>query len=241
MSEAVHGSDVVLEMNIDGQFYPVLCGTDCEFSCSPEFLEKTANDTATSKRWRKRIEEFSASVSGLTKLPNTESLSFFYMLQSSVRRSVQEFRHTFTDDTGASNILLYSAHIGQQSINGPVGDFANARIELKIDGDITIEEVAPPVTGEYDVLADWWSAVAGQNYISGNSSGNTDGTAYALLSTDIIMHVEVENQIMYKKVGTPGVGDPWYDFITSPSIKLETSLTFGGGEKVFVMWKRLIP
>lgn len=240
MSEAVHGSDVILEMKIDGEYYPILCATDCSFNCSPEFLERTANDTATSRRWRKRIEEFTASITGLTRLSNDESLSFFYMLQSSVRRTVQEYRQTFTDDTGASNILIYSAHIGEQSISGPVGDFASGTIELKIDGDIEIQEVAPPVTGEYETLADWWQAVNGQDYISGNSSGNTDGTAYALLSTDKIIHVEVENQILYKKVGTPAAGDPWYDFITSPSIKVQTHLTFDGSERVFVMWKRLI-
>ncbi len=128
MADAVHGQDVVLEMKVDGEFYPILCATDCVFTASPEFLERSTGDTSTSRKWRKRIEEFSASVSGLTKLPNDASLSFFYMLQSSVRRTVQEFRQTFTDNTGASNIILYSAHIVQQSISGPVGDFANCTI-----------------------------------------------------------------------------------------------------------------
>lgn len=244
MAEAIHGKNVIIEMYITDTYYPILCGTDCTFSRTPEFIPITSTTSGLFREFMVRREEWVMSVSGLTKIANAATLTFFYMLQTSVRRTRQLVRITFTDSDGASKQITGNVLIGQMDINGPFSDFSQCTIELKGTGAYVIEDTEDPVATDYNYYSDYWQTVNGQNYISGNSSGTSNAsptpfTAFALLSTDVIIGVAVEGTGFEQVTGTPGNRE--YQFSTSPvRINFASDLIFDGTQRVFVMIKRAV-
>lgn len=232
----IRGKDVIIEMSVDGVYYPVLCGTDCTFNTTPEFIEKTSATSGLFREFEKRLEEWTMSVNGLSYVENSTTLSFFYMLQTSVRRSDQAFRMTFVDENTDSIAIIGRAFIGESSITGPASDFANASISLKGNGAFTMAVVPPPVPADtFEVLADWWLPNAGTSSITGASTGNTDGTNYTLTEDDELLQVVVENMQMYEVNGTPQAGEPQYQFAGGTVV---FAMEFDGSQKVFIMFKR---
>lgn len=236
MAEVVFGSDVVLEMKVEEEFFPVLCATDCQFSSNPEFIEKTSADSGTSREWMKRIEEFAASVSGLTKIHNDTALSFFYMLQTSVRRASHDFRMTFTDSDGNQNVIVFTALIGAQSISGPAGDFANCSIEFKITGPIDLTEEDPPPPGEFTEIidADYWILAEGATFVDGPSVEKA-------LSLEAVEVLEVDREgIEYDVTTSTPSGRKCKHNNTTGIVSFDTALPGNpGGETVWIITKRI--
>lgn len=77
MPEAIFGNNVVIEMDVDGNFIEILCGTDCTFSRTPEFIPVTSSGSGLFREFLQRREEWAMSVSGLTKIENAATLTFF--------------------------------------------------------------------------------------------------------------------------------------------------------------------
>jgi hypothetical protein len=231
MAEVVF-DDVIIEMKVADTFYPVLCATSCQFSTNPEFIEKTSADSGTSREWMKRIEEFAASVGGLTLIHNDVALSFFYMLQGAVRRGLHDFRMTCVDPDGAQSVIVFSALIGPQTLSGSATDFANCTIELKVTGGIELTEEDPPPPGEFTeiIRADYWNFPAGQTFIDGTSVEN----GYSLESVEVL---EVDREHIESDVVTsaPGNGQCKHNNLTGV-------ITFNpdepsNGETVWVIFK----
>lgn len=240
----VYGREVVLEMLVSGVYYPVLCATDCSFTRSPEVIEKTSPSSGLFKEFMTRREEWSMSVSGLTKIENAAALTFFYILQTSVRRLAQDIRITFTDSDGDSKQITGTVLIGEQIISGPASDFSNCSIEMKGTGAFAIADTAPPIPGTFDIFSDYWQTVNGQSYIDGASSGTSpaavaNGGAFTLAATnDEILEVSLEGD-EYDVIlsGTPG--NRQCKFTTSPvRITFQAGVVFDGTQRVFVEFKR---
>lgn len=235
MADAILGKNAVLEVKYEGVYYPVLCATDIRFTRSPEFIEKTGPNSGLFREYAIRIEEWSASASGLTKVENDASLSFFWMLQTSIRRIAQDIRITF-DDLVDSIQISGKAFIGNMDINGPVSGFSEATIELKGTGVITSAPVAPPIPPEIEIISDWWETVNGQNYIDGPSTGETNGTQYTLESTDEILEVDVEGT-QYDLISSGAPGNREAKFTVSPQ-RITVRDNFDGTQRVYVEFKR---
>ena len=147
MSEPVHGTHCILSMWDTDQYYPVLCGTDTTYVCTPEMIERTGPSSGPARQWFRRIEEHRSSVTGLTKVENDTALTFWYLLQTAKRRESQLFKQTFADADGNFKSITGQALIGTQSINGPVDEFSTATIEILWDGEPSMDVIAPPSTG----------------------------------------------------------------------------------------------
>lgn len=241
MAEPIFGNEVIVEILIDDNYEPVLCGTDCVFTRSPEIIETTNPTSGLFKEWMIRREEWDISVSGLTKIANNAALTFFYMLQTSIRRLRQTARITFTDIDGADIQISGNVLIGQESIIGSSIDFAQCTIELKGTGPFTIEDVTPPVPLVFDIISDWWQTVNGDTFITGASSGQTDGTNYTLTISDEILEVDVEGTEFDLVSVTPTVGKRECKFMTSPvRIQFPSDLIFDGTQRVYVEFKRFV-
>lgn len=196
MADPVLGRNAVLEMLVNGEYYPVLCATDCRFTRTPEFITKTTTSSGLFREFMVRREEWSMSVSGLTKIQNDAAITFFYLLQNSVRRLEVAVRITYTDDTGDSKMISGNVLIGQMEINGPISGFSEASIEFKGTGAYSVGETIDPPATACQVYADYWSFPAGETYIQGTSvvhgytleavtiiSVDREGLAYDLIST----------------------------------------------------------
>lgn len=239
MAEAIFGEQVIIEMLVDSTYEPILCGTDCVFTRTPELIETTTPTSGLFKEFMIRREEWDITVSGLTKVANNAALTFFYMLQTSVRRLTQTVRITFTDVDGADIQISGEVLIGPESISGPSTDFAQCSIELKGTGAFTIGSVTPPDPESFDALSDYWQTVAGQNYISGASSGEFTGTAFTIADTDTIIDVDVEGTGYNHIQGTPTDGERECHYnSTTDRLEFPSDLIFDGNQRVFVEIKR---
>lgn len=244
MAEPIFGSGVIVEMLVGASYEPILCGLDCVFTRTPELIETTNPTSGGFKDFAVRREEWGVTVSGLTKVANNAALTFFYMLQTSIRRLKQAIRITFTDIDGADIQISGNVLIGQESISGPSTDFAQCNIELKGSGPFVIADVTPPTENEFAILSDWWPTVNGNNYIDGASSGQSDsaidnGGPFTLLLTDTILEVDMEGTEFDPVTGTPTVGRREFKFQTSPALILFPSdLIFDGSQRVYVEFKR---
>jgi hypothetical protein len=235
MSSVIHGKDVVLEMLISGQYYPVLCATDCSFNRSIEFTDITGPDTGTFGKILPLIESWAMNVSGLTKVENDLVLTFFYILQTGVRRQSATVRITFTDDAAASKQISGSVYFGNMSIAGGISDFATGDIEMRGDGAYSIgDTIDPPLASIDNIFGDWWPTTGGQNYIDGASSewGYT-------LEAKQILGVARSHQI-YDVItsGTPTNYQCKHNNITGV-ITFDTSIPFNAGETVWVIFKEV--
>lgn len=245
MSEAILGRGVIVEMLVEDEYTPVLCGTDCSFVRTPELIETTNPTSGAWKDFSIRREEWGVTVSGLTKIANNAALTFFYMLQTSVRRLKQDIRITFTDPDGADIQISGSVLIGQESISGPVTDFAQCSIEFKGCGSFLIEDVTPPTPLELDVFSDYWTTTNGQNYVDGTSSATSpsavaNGGGFNLGATDTILEVEVEGtEFEVITSGTPGNRECKFNNTTF-ILLFAADMIFDGTQRVFVEFKRTV-
>jgi hypothetical protein len=243
MAEAVFGTGVVVEMLDDVEYYEVLCGLDCTFTRTPEIIETTNPTSGRSRAFMIRREEWDISVSGLTKIANDTSLTFFYMLQTSIRWLEKTIRVTFTDADGANVQISGTVLIGAESISGPATDFAQCSIEFKGIGPFTITGVLPPAELEYILYSDWWETINGDNYIAGSSSGLSPsavlfGGPFNLGATDVILDVAVDGD-HYNLIdsGTPGNLECKFDNGLG-QITFAADLIFDGTQRVYVEFKR---
>lgn len=236
MANPVLGADAVLEIKVDDTYYPALCATDMRYFYTPEFIEKTGPTSGLFSEYDVRLQSWGCTLNGLTKIANDTVLSFFYLLQTSVRRVRQDIRLTFTDDESNSKQITGYAFIGSSEITGPVSGFCEATVELKGTGPFTIADVEPPTPETFDVLSDYWTTTNGLNYITGASAINS----YTLDSdTDEILEVAMEG-VQYDVVsGTPTAGTRTCQFNTSNDrIVFPSDVVFDGAQRVFVEFKR---
>lgn len=237
MTYPVKGEDVVVELLVDAVYYPVLCGLDCTFSREVEFVNIRTSDSSVFEEVMPRRERWGITVNGVTKIENDTALTFFYLLQTSVRRNTHTIRVTFEDEAGDSKEITGTVYIGNESISGPVNDYANGSIEFRGTGAFTIQDVTPPVEPDIEIFSDYWVPTNGNSYISGASSGSYTGTAYTLTATDVILEVRMEGTNFEVVSGTPTTGERQCQFDTG-TLRVNFPITFDGTQKVFVMFKR---
>lgn len=239
MSYPVRGENVIVELMVDAVYYPVLCGTDCTFTREVEFVPIRTADSSLFDEVMPRREGWGITVNGVTKIENDTVLTFFYLLQTSIRRSTHSIRVTFEDEAGDAKEITGTVYIGSESITGPLSDYANATIEFKGTGAFTIQDVTPPDEPEYDYFSDYWTPNNGNNYIGGASSGSYTGTSYTLAATDTILEVRLEGTNYELVTGTPTNGERQCKFNTSLfRIEFPAALVLDNTQRVFVFFKR---
>lgn len=222
----VHGKNTVLEVFSVDTWYPVLCGTDLSFTSTMEMVESTGPNSVLFRERKARLQDWNASVSGLTTLENGTSVSFFYMLQQSVRRTLQQIRLSFQDDEGSYKRITGNALIETMGISGPYSDFSNATISFLGSGAYEIDAISAPSTPiEY---ADYWTTVAGNSYINGTSAVHTyDLTGKTVL---LVFRSGVEHTL----VTTTPSGRQCKFTSGTGRIDFDTSIPFESGETVTV-------
>lgn len=230
--EPIHGKDTLLSIKIDAEFYPVLCAVDMTFSCSQETILATTVDTGIWRRKRLRnLSEWNVSISGLTKIDNTDGqVSFFYLLQQNIRGSEQIIQIMFTDADGNIQVLEGTVIIPSLSINANVNSFDDANIVFEGAGEVTIQEAVSDVESDIcdELLSDTWTMAEGENSISGVGEG---GKSFAGKE---ILEVDVEGTQYDYSATTPGNREYSYN---GTDISVEAAAP-EFGQKVFVLWKQ---
>lgn len=226
--------DCLMELLVSDTWYPILCQSEMKFHLTQEVILKTGPASGLFREKTTRFAEANATATGLTAINNGVTISAFYLLQESVRTKTQTIRLTYTDKAGVSTEINGDAIIVDTDIGATVGDFCTATIDFQFSGSFDIQDVSSP-SGPQDEDADTWETTAGQNYISGLSTGWRTGVQKTLVGKEIL---EVDREGMqYDFIGnnvTPGNRQCSWD-TTLNRLVFETD--FNPGETVFVIFR----
>lgn len=226
----LNGRQAELSLRIDGVFYPLLCAMSCSFQYDHEEVLLTSRNSGKWRERKTRICDWGFSLTGLTKVDNTDGqVSFFYLLTEAVRGTSQYMRLKFTDaDGNVKNIYGYVL-------------IKQGQIEAAISGFSTASQFFPG-TGAFST-----DAVAGYSpddlfklYL------DTTPGAYEVSHADLggateIMLVEREDAFYKEVTGTPvGRRVKFTDNTTSGTLTFDSTLPFNPGEIVYVGFKKPI-
>ncbi len=240
MANTVKAKNIQVYLKVDATYYPIFCGKTMRFSLEQDEVETTNVDSGSARAYEAGMSNALLEVSGVTTIDNSNSrISITYLQSISVRQQVQDWKITLTPDTGTAKNYTFRGVIRSTDFDKALPGYSQSNLVVRVSGNITIDTVDPPPTGEYTYHADWWDSVNAQNYVSGQSTGFTDGTQYTLQATDVILAVEVESQTMYAVTGTPTNGEPEYKYDTSTQrVNFPAAFIFDGSQRVYIMFKR---
>lgn len=230
MPNPVQGKNVALSILVDASYLPILCATDCATHINRERIEKTGPNSATYRQWMIRLSEMITTVSGLTKINNDTSVTFFYMLQLGNQLDEKTFQLTFEDDE--NNLFSYvgAGLIGNQSINGPATDFSNASIEILWNGYPTVDTIPAPSVSEETIEALYIPVVAGEVSVHHVDLEQTGVT---------ILQVRRNGLSQTETTGTPGNGE--FKFVGGAGngdVFTDTSIPYEVDEQdIYVLYK----
>lgn len=224
MSTPAYGENCTLSIKVADVYYPILCGTDLSYTRTPEFIEKTGPTSGFSREYVVRIEDWAASVSGLTMIENGSTISFFYILQEAVRRAVQDIKLHFEDQDGNYKEITGQALIGTMNISGPVTNFSNATIELRGTGDFEMDVIPPP-------------AAAVENYIDIPIVEDEISVQDNVLIGKTVLQVRRNGGSLTMTTGTPGNLEYKFDTATG-EVFTDVNVPYVAGEQpIYVLYR----
>lgn len=230
--QAIHGRDVILELFITDQWYPVLCATDVTFRDELEVIYKTGPNSGLNREKATRLSEAFATVTGLSKMTNADGqIGFHYMFQEAVRRSVQQIRITFLDEDGNNNQLSGDAIIPVVEFSSSATDFMNATIEFAFTGAIEIEDLVQPPEPDESCDEPFPLYIEGAEGAYSVSHADLDGVEILLVMRESGPAVEITS-------GTPIDREFIYtDGSGIGTITFASGMTFNAGEIVYIQYK----
>lgn len=232
MSSVVFGRDMIMEVNVAGEWEVVGCADSCSFEFKNELIQKTDANAGLFRKRRVRMSDCSMSVHGLMTLENNATITPLYFLQEAVRRVEQDLRITFTDEAAVQKQIRGNFLLESAPIQGEVaGGFSEFDLDFQGTGGFTISAVSDDSGGiPGDVDWDWWEGVEGDNTITG--SGHY-GRSFA--GKDII-EVDREGTQYNEVTGTPTDGEKEFSQ-DGTTITFPSGNPFEAGTRVFVIWQ----
>lgn len=244
MGNYVQGKNIGGYLKVGGDYFPLFCGKSLTFAIQQDEIETTNIESGSYKDFEAGMTSAMMEVGGVTILDNTGGrIAVSYLMQQGVRRIKQDWKITKTDDDGGVLIYTFQGIILNTSFDKTIPGFSQSSVSVRVCGAISSTVVDPPST-EFNIYSDYWQTVNGQNYISGNSEGESNAsptpyTPFALAATDKIIQVDAEGTQYDMVSGTPSVGTREFQFTTSPvRIVFPSDLVFDGSQRVYIQIKR---
>lgn len=235
--EPIFGYNTKVELLVASVYYPILCAEDMTFNVRQDVVLATSRTTGSArKKVLRGLYDYTVTVSGLTKVSNADGqISFFYLLQASVRGSEQTIKLTFTDYDGNFQSITCQVIIPDLSITGPATAFSNSSITFEGTGEFEMNAVdPPPLDTDDEVFADWWETVEGQTFVElGVVPSGVEG--YVVPGDVTILLVTREtDQYDVILTGTPGNRQARWN---SSNQTMSFLNAFNAGETIGVEWK----
>jgi len=226
--KVVRGSSMIASIKVNDAYYPVFCAKSCSFEMSNEIINRTSVNDGLFPKKRVRRTEWSGSASGVMVTNNDSNrYSPFYFLQDSVRTSVLDWQFEFTNLDGEIKTIEGQALIQNLPITGDVQSFVQTTINIIGTGAFTVD-ASPSVT---DVDSDYWTTVAGQDYVNGLSVTGKTMVGKTILAI-------AREGLIYDPIttGTPTNREALFDSVLG-KITFDANIPFNPGETVWAMWK----
>lgn len=224
----IWGNNAILQILISGTYYDVFCAKSFSLDWVQDEIEKTSINSGTSREYMLGMGSGTCSVSGVTKIDNTEGeTNYLYFFQLAVRRSELPLRVYLESQDGTTKQITFTGIITGLGLTGDVEQFSQSTMNIRITGDPTIEDVdTPPGLDEFDEID------------LTLSEGATSVTNTILDNVEVYL-VTREDGIYYETTGTP-VGAQFKYSDASNAIEFDANLPGNaGGERVHIFFKYL--
>jgi len=174
------------------------------------------------------LYEWTVTVSGLTKVDNTDGqIGFFYILQQSIRGTEQDIKLEFDDEDGNEQVITGPVIIPDLGINGPVSDFSSADITFEGSEEFVMNPVEPPVPAGCEQDTIYIDCVAGEFSVH---SDLLEAAGF------VIIAVSRTGAVHYETTGTPGSLEFKSD-LANGDIYFDSNNVFNAGEWVSIEYK----
>ena len=226
----IFGNNVIVSLFIDAVPYPIFCGTDMSLRVRQDIVLATSANTGLARKKKLRgLYEWTVTVSGLTKVDNTDGqISWFYLVQQSVRGEELDIKIEFDDEDGNEQVITGTAIIPDLGINGPTSEFSSAEVTFEGTEEFEMNPVNPPVPVDCETEPTLYiDCVAGENSVHSDLL-EVVGVVVIAVSRSGLVHSET--------TGTPGALEFKTD-LPNGDIIFDSSSPFNPGEWVSIEYK----
>ena len=145
----VRGNNQFIEMLIDGDYYPIFCCKDFDFTQSQELVEITSVNSGADREYQAGMTTAALNINGVTILDNTGGkISIAYLMQQSIRRAVQSMRIRMVSDDSTALQITFNALITTNTLSRSRGTFSQSATSMTVTGGIIFSEIIPPPAGK---------------------------------------------------------------------------------------------
>lgn len=233
MSSVVFGRNMIFEVKVSGTYTPVGCAVSCSFEFSNEMIGKTDVNAGLFRKKRVRLSDCRGSAQGLTTLVNDATLSVLYFLQEGVRRTEQDVRFRFTDETGLSKQIQGLFLVLSIPVNGDISGFSEFDISFEGTGGFSISIIDDGSSSALpgDVQWDWWEVSEGATSITGPGHYGRSFAGKDVLEVDRegLEYDIVESSPVDRQCTSDGT-----------TIGFDPANPMAEGARVFVIWQETI-
>lgn len=228
MSNRVQSKNVIIEMLIGADYFPIFCGKTMEFIRNRETIEVTSVNSTTGREYESGQSTGTLNIGGVTILDNTGNrVAITYLMQDSVMSAAQVMRIRLTDDDGGSLQIAFSALITSANLSRSFGSYSQSGVSLVVTGGVVISPVVDPPSVICPEAPLYIDVVAGASDVH-SSLLETAGIT--------ILGVARSGMQFNQTTGTPGNAQFRYGG-TDGKIYFDTTNPFNAGEVIYVLYK----
>lgn len=144
MGNLVKGRNVIVSMQVDGDWFPIFCAKSSVYDYPQESIEVTHVNSGASREYVPGMNSGTLNCTGITSLNNDGSrISINYLLQQAIRRMVWPLRIVQTDDDGNIFVTFLSGFVINTNISREVAAYSQSSVTFQITGIPTFSEIIP--------------------------------------------------------------------------------------------------
>lgn len=241
----IKGKNQIVELLISGTYYPIFCCKSFDFTQEQEVIEVTYVNSPFNREYLPGMTTAKLNVAGVTVLDNSGgNVSVFYLMQESIRRSVQSLRIRMVDDDGGTLQILFSAIITTNTTSREHGTYSQSVSSFIITGVISFSAVVPG-TGSIGGGGGGGGSMAGGgsvniqlplyiDVVAGQSSVHS-----ALLEAAGVVILEVDRSgVQHNQIpsGTPGSLEFLFGGVGVGTISFDPTNPFNTGEVIYILY-----
>lgn len=149
----VIGRDVIIDMQVDGDWFPIMCAKVNQFDLEQDEIQTTNRNSGPNREYVPGMANSTVGVTGITRVSNSDGrVNIVYLLQQSIRRQVHNLRMRMTDQNTPSanvSVISFAAFIRSTNVTSDKTLLSNSSVTWRVTGGISFSDVIPgPVEPE---------------------------------------------------------------------------------------------
>jgi hypothetical protein len=233
MTNLIEGKDLLFQMEVDGEFFDLMCAKNGSFRFEQDEIESTSVASTKQREFVPGMSSCLMSVSGISEIDNSDDrISIMYLLQEAIRGEIHSLRVFMTAQNGDTKQIAFNGFIRSMGMDAPATGYSNCDAEFRITGDVDLDPVAPPDPPACEVEEPIYLEV-GNGLTEGEYTAHSD-----LLEQEgvVILSVARTGAAMHYTTGTPSSLQFTTD-LENGDVIFMSSAPFNTGEWVRIIYK----